>query len=1049
MLRPAAAGRATVRRDPFIRRIDDYVSAFMDRASGGVLMRTALQRIGAAVLALTLLPAFAAAQSATGNIEGVVTDQSGAVIPGATVLVRNMDTNLTRELTTDEQGRYRATALQPGSYEVTVTLAGFEGTPVTNVQVLVGQTQPVDVKMRPAGVAEDVTVTGETPIIDTRRTDVSHVVNEQEIANLPINGRRWDNFVLLGPAVTNDGNFGLVSYRGISGLYNNNTVDGADNNQAFFSEARGRTRVSYTISQAAIREFQVGISNFSAEFGRAAGGTVNAVTKSGANQMRGEAFYFLRDDKFQAREPTIPRDLAKPDERRQQFGVSAGGPIRQDRMFYFVNFDQQLRDFPYFVRPSTATFFESACTAPGCDATRAFFNSLAGFFPREGDNKILLGKVDMALTSKTNLSLQYNMHRWDSPSGVQTQSVITVAESANGRDIVKTDFGLATLNTVLSQRWLNEARVQIGRDFEAQEPNAPGPSTTVSGGMSFGMANFLPRPKYPDEKRFQFIDNVTWYTGAHTVKVGADINYVRETLINLFSGGGVYSYNNLNAIASDCPIGASGCTPLLTGATSDRRRYSTFSQAFDLRSGAEPGGIFFTTTDYNAFIQDTWRLNDRLTLNLGLRYEYQQLPQPPSGNPAIPATMRFNQDKNNWGPRAGFTYDVDGSHETVIRAGWGVYFGRTSNSQVASAITDNAVTFATFNFTPTSAGAPQYPNVFSAPPTGTGAVPSIRYLVPDLQRPQIYMSEVSVDRLIGRRLTVSASYLNSQGRHLPTFPDTNLPAPTATVEYFLDGVSKGTFPFYRGFRPDRTIGNALAMADIVESSYHALVLQAKRRFANGLLFNANYTLSKSEDTGQNSQTFFPQFSTMYDPQNIELEKGPSSFDRRHRLVTSFHYAPGFLYGIQIGGTGTFESGLPLTAAIQGGVSTASSPTSTATTNGSGASNRAPFDRRNGFRRDGRKTFDVRLSKRFDLGDRRQLHVLWEAFNVFNFVNYTVFSTTKYRVASNTFDAAANKVTMNLNEVLNAQGESDFGRPITASNTLFGPRDMQLGVKFIW
>ena len=1029
-------------------------------------MRTVFQRMGAAVLALALLPAFAAAQTATGNIEGVVTDQSGAVVPGATVLVRNMDTNLTRELTTDEQGRYRATALQPGSYEVTVTLAGFEGTPVTNVQVLVGQTQPVDVKMRPAGVAEDVTVTGETPIIDTRRTDVSHVVNEQEIANLPINGRRWDNFVLLGPAVTNDGNFGLVSYRGISGLYNNNTVDGADNNQAFFSEARGRTRVSYTISQAAIREFQVGISNFSAEFGRAAGGTVNAVTKSGTNQMRGEAVYFLRDDKFTATDPFFPDGVKRPDERRQQFGISTGGPIKPDRVFYFVNFDQQLRDFPYFVRPGSTAFLTpdgtapASCTAAGCAATAAYINSLSGFFPREGNNKIFLGKVDWALSQKNVLAFQYNMHRWDSPSGVQTQPVITVAESANGKDIVKTDFGLITLNTIISQRWLNEARVQVGRDFEAQIPNSEGPGTTFSSnaGIAYGMPNFLPRPKYPDERRYQFIDTITWYTGAHNVKIGADINYVQENLINLFQGGGIYNYSNLNNLALDCPAGATGCAPTLIGAIADRRHYSSYTQAFDLRGQGFAGDIYFTTTDYNAFIQDTWRVNDRMTVNLGLRYEYQRLPQPAdtsvrgvafTGNPNYPETQRFNQDKNNWGPRVGFTYDIDGSHKTVIRAGWGLYYGRTSNSAVASALTNTAVTFATYNFSPTSAGAPQYPNVFSAPPSGTGAVPAIQYLVSDLERPQIYMSEVSVDRLIGRDITVSASYLNSLGRHLPTFPDTNLPEPTATVEYFLAGESKGTFPFYRGARPDTRIGSAIAVADIVESTYHALVLQAKKRFNKGLLFNVNYTLSKSEDTGQNSTTFISNFATLYDPRNIGLEKGPSAFDRRHRLVTSFHYAPDFLYGIQIGGTGTFESGLPLTSTITGGVTSASGATTTFTTNGSGASNRVPFETRNGFRREGRNTFDLRLSKRFDLGDRRQLQVMWEAFNVFNIVNYTGFSTVRYSVASSSFNAAANKVTVNLAEVLNSASQPDFGRPTTASNTLFGPRDMQLGVKFIW
>ena len=165
--------------------------------------------------------------------------------------------------------------------------------------------------MRAAGVTETLTVTAEAPLIDTRRTDVSNVVGETAIENLPINGRRWENFVLLGPGVTNDGNFGLVSYRGISGLYNNNTVDGADNNQAFFSEARGRTRTAYSISQAAIKEFQVGISNFSAEFGRAAGGTVNAVTKSGTNAFRGEGFYFLRDDKFTSKDrSSLPASTA-------------------------------------------------------------------------------------------------------------------------------------------------------------------------------------------------------------------------------------------------------------------------------------------------------------------------------------------------------------------------------------------------------------------------------------------------------------------------------------------------------------------------------------------------------------------------------------------------------------------------------------------------------------------------------------------------------------------------------------------------------------------
>jgi Carboxypeptidase regulatory-like domain/TonB dependent receptor len=989
----------------------------------------------------------AAQTAASGTVEGIVKDPTGGVLPGVTVIVRNMETNVARETVTDEGGRYRAAALQPGRYEVSAELAGFEGSRISDVIVQVGQNVPIDVQMRPAGVSETLTVSGESPVIDIARTDVSNVVGQQAISNLPINGRRWENFVLLSPGVTNDGNFGLVSYRGISGLYNNNTVDGVDNNQAFFSEARGRTRVSYTISQAAIREFQVGISNFSAEFGRAAGGTVNAVTKSGTNTLHGEGFYFLRDDAFQAREPFTP---TKPEELRQQFGVSVGGPIRRDRVFYFVNYDQQLRDFPGFVRTSNVAFFDSACTAPGCAATRAFFDGLTGFFPREGNNRIFLGKVDTALNQKHNLSVQYNLHRWKSPNGIQTQPILSgTSNDANGTDLVETDFVVVSMNSVLSNKLLNEFRVQIGRDFEAQEPNAPGPSTTVTGGVSFGMPNFLPRPKYPDERRYQFIDNVSYYFGPHSLKAGMDINYVREDVINLFQGGGVYSYTSLQTMAADCPPGAAGCVRLADATPG--RHYSNYTQAFDLRGLA--GDVFFTTTDYNFFIQDTWTVGPQFTVNLGLRYEYQKLPQPGetevrgivfTGNPSYPLTQSFNQDRNNWGPRAGFTYDFGGNHTTIVKGGYGIYFGRTSNSVLSSALTNNAVTFATYTFNNNAAGAPTYPNVLSAPPTIAGARPSIQYLASDLERPEIHMADITFEREVAEALTVSASYLFSRGTHLPLFIDTNLPAPSAQVNYVLGGQNLGTFPFYRGSRPDANIAAAIQVLDVVDSRYHGLVLQVNRRFSRGLLFNVNYTLSKATDNGQNSTTFISNFPSVFDPNNLAAEEGTSNFDRRHRFVASAHYAPGYLWGIQLGGVITMESGLPVDPTIQGGVSAAATGAVVAsTTNGTGGSFRVPFLERNSFRQDGRSTVDLRLSKAFDLAGRGQLVLLWEAFNLFNRVNYTTYASQRYAVASSSFNAATNTVTVNLND------NAGFLQPTAASNTIFGPRDMQLGIKFLW
>ena len=999
------------------------------------------------LLALFCLSALGAAGTATAqtaattNVEGVVIDQTGAVLPGVMVQIRNEGTNGVREVVTDSQGRYRAVALAPGLYQVSATLPGLSAAPVGGVRAQVGQTVTVDVTMRAAGVAEEVTVTGEAPLIDTSRTDVSNVVSQVAIENLPINGRRWENFVLLSPGVTNDGNFGLVSYRGISGLYNNNTVDGVDNNQAFFSEARGRTRASYTISQAAIREFQVGVSNFSAEFGRAAGGTVNAVTKSGTNQTHGEAFYFLRDDAFQAKEPFFPKALDKPEERRHQYGISVGGPIRKDKAFYFVNYDEQRRNFPYFVNTASTTFLDQACTAPGCAATRAFFlQETQSPVPREGNNRIFLGKVDVALNGKHNLSLQYNRHRWDAPNGVRTPALNSNARTDNGTDIVKTDFGLLTLNSVFTPRLLNELRVQVGRDFEQQLPNARGPGTSVTGGFSYGMPNFLPRLKYPDERRYQILDAVTFLAGAHSVKVGVDINYVREDIENLFQGGGIYSYGNLQNIAADCPPDAAGCVPLADANTG--RHYTSFNQAFDLRAG-HTGDLLFNTTDYNFYVQDTWRVSRPLTLNLGLRYEYQKLPQPEQSNPAYPLTQRIAQDKNNFGPRLGFSYNVGGNHQTVFKGGFGLYYGLTSNSYIFSALTNNAVTFATYNFSPTTAGAPVYPNVLAAPPTGPGVRPAISVLSSELERPEIYMGDLTIERSLRRDLVVSASYLYSKGKKLPIFIDTNLGSANSEVTYLLGTENLGTFPFYRGARPDANIGRSIEVRSVAESQYHGLVLQAQKRWSGGFLFNANYTLSSATDNGQNSTTFISGFMNVYDPANLGLEDGTSNLDRRHRAVTSLHYAPTWLWGFQFGAIGTFESGLPVTANISGGVAAATGGTDTSTTNGTGGSLRVPFVERNIDRQTGRKTIDARLSKAFKIGGDRQLQLLWEVFNVTNSTNYTVFSATKYRVGSSTYDAATNRVTVNLTE------DTGYLRPTQASSTLFGPRDMQVGLKFLW
>jgi hypothetical protein len=309
------------------------------------------------------------------------------------------------------------------------------------------------------------------------------------------------------------------------------------------------------------------------------------------------------------------------------------------------------------------------------------------------------------------------------------------------------------------------------------------------------------------------------------------------------------------------------------------------------------------------------------------------------------------------------------------------------------------------------------------------------------------MADLTFERQISVSTTLSASYLYSRGSNLPIFIDTNFNPPSAQVTYMLEGQNVGTFPFYRSVRPDANVNRILTLESIVKSRYNALVLAANRRFSDGLLFNVHYTLGKSTDTGQNSTTFFSLFNQSYDPLNPTLAMdAPSDFDRRHRFVGSMYYRPNYLYGIGLSAIVTVESGFPITPNISGGVPAATGAANTSTTNGSGGSNLAPWLGRNSERQDGRKTVDLRASKQFGVGGGRKVEVLWEVFNLFNWVNYTGASSSAFNVSSSpaaAYDPTTNTVTVNLAR------NAGFLVPTTIGNTLYGMRDMQLGLKVYW
>ena len=422
----------------------------------------------ASLLVLAFCAIAFAQSTTTGAIGGVVTNPNKEVVPGAAVTVKNVETNKEESATTDDTGRFKVANLQPGKYSVTVNSTGFSPLTQENVIVEIGRETPLEISLSVGPVTGTVDVSAEAPVINTSQQDFSSNINQTSINELPINGRRWSNFALLTPGAVPDGTFGLISFRGISGLLNNNTIDGGDNNQAFFAEERGRTRISYSISQAAIREFQVNTSSYSAEYGRSAGGVVNAITKSGTNEFHGDLFYYQRNNKWGARNPlaTNTAEVApgifgpvgiKPRDVRHQFGGTIGGPIVKDKAFFFFSYDQQKRDFPGLARFSSPTFLNLSSgnkttlinrgvTDAQITDTVNFLKSITGEVTRRGDQTLILPKIDWNVNGSNTLTVTYNRLRWDSPNGIQTQATNTRARDNFGDDFVDIDWLTVRLN---------------------------------------------------------------------------------------------------------------------------------------------------------------------------------------------------------------------------------------------------------------------------------------------------------------------------------------------------------------------------------------------------------------------------------------------------------------------------------------------------------------------------------------------------------------------------------------------------------------------------
>ena len=1073
------------------------------------------------LLGLTMMTTSLMAQSTTsGAVSGVVTDATGAVVPGAKVEVKNVGTNDVTTATSDEGGRYHAVNLQPGKYEVKVAASNFAAFKAS-CTVEVGRITDVDAKLNAAGGAETVEVKDEAPVINTEHQDFANNIDQTSIQNLPINGRRWSNYALLTPSANPDGTFGLISFRGISGLLNNNTIDGGDNNSNFWGEERGRTRLSYSTSQDAVKEFQVNTSNYSAEYGRSAGGAVNTVTKSGTNNLHGSGYWYFRDNALGATNPstTLNGVPFKPDDRRQQFGGTLGGPIVKDKMFFFFNYDQQKRNFPgdaiplantagyqYSSGPFTVAAPATACPAPNAafpnnytlgnaiycrfgqnqalaqaasDAGYGFFTSLLGLTPRTGDQLIFFPKVDYKVLGG-NWSTSYNWLNWTSPSGIQTQPTNTIAKDQFGSDLVRTRalnsiFNRPIGNSALEAKfhWSTETLSgDFGTDLPGQAevagilgPHVPGAS--ITGFLNIGTQSYLPRPALPQETQYQESVSLLFNKSKHTIKMGGEILHQSEDVQSLNQAYGTFNYpgnfgfanflaDTYNSAANNFTgSGVKRCGTVATPTPC----YSNLFQSIGIL------GYDYGTNDYAGFIQDDYKILPRLNINMGLRYEYEAFPAPQFVNPLAPATNNTVNDTNNFGPRIGFAYDVFGTGKLVVRGGYGLYYGRIINSTIAGALTSTGLTTAQPNFTISpSATSPAYPNLATS---GTSSAPGIVFYAPGLGNPMVHESDAIVEYEVVKNTVVSVSYLNSMGRGLLNFLDTNLPAVQGTNTFTRpDGTTFTTPTYGTGARPNASFNQMTKITNSVDSDYNAFVAQVTRRMTSNWQMQASYTYSRSTDNGQNSTTFTTGNNAL-DPNNPQNEFGPSQFDVPHKFIATAVWQPNYfkdsnkaahyiLDGWTLAPIVNLSSGFTYTGVISGNLpftqigGVGANVANCASTHNSGINcavpgfgdNRPPDVEKNSFRSPGRYTTDYRMSRTINTSERTNVEFIAEAFNLFNHPNVSGINNSEYGIGT----CSGNVATNNLSCPLTAL--SSFGTPSSIDGgTNLRERQIQFAVRF--
>jgi outer membrane receptor protein involved in Fe transport len=940
----------------------------------------------------------------------VVEDASGAVVPAAQIAVKNVDTNFGRELTTGTDGRFVFLQLAPGRYQVTVSKEGFATLVQEGVVVSVGQTVTLSPSLKVSDVAETVTVTG-TATVDTTRTESSSTLNETTIATTPILGRKFEDLLTLTPGVSvvqgPDGD--EITFAGQRGVFNNISLDGGDYNNGFFGEQMGGQRAAIDITLEAVKEFQVVATGAGAEFGRTAGGVVNVITKSGTNDLHGSLFHFQRLEGLTSE----ASDGSKlEDFHREQFGGTLGGPIQKDKAFFFLAVEHINENF---VRPNLSTALGSCpvgspnirehedLIADNAECQRLalldFFQTTRG--QDEGqpiDHKInntaVLAKVDWLLNPSNTLAVSYN---FDYSKNInQTFDVAGYGTSANGTE-GPSKINVLNLNlfSTVSPTKLNELHITYSREERprsAVESNVP--ADTAMGFVNtfrFGNPFFLQPAVDELIWRGQIKNNFSIVTGSHTIKVGGEwIHTVNEQVFRGFFTGRYIFDSVPGFLRYASPAGAGGFGPYTLGcsdgtfvtfpatcaggATTTGGPLLLYLQGAGLQGLATDatGASDITNNEIALFVQDKWQPTPNLTLNLGLRWDAQYMPETIDprttayafalGDPSFPSDGDIPDQGFQLQPRFGFAWDVKGDARSVLRGSAGIYYARQNMLSQVGSVTTNGVQQQTifrqsFPFA-TFADMPVWPNVLTPAPVAPGEFPlfsGVRVFDRDYENPRTYTVNLAYEQELAADWAAYIDLTAAWGRNLTRFLNYNVANPVCCDA----GAGTGNKYAYLGSPFGPQLGEVMVATSLGESFYRGATIGVRKRFSRGYQIEANYVLSKDEDDDSNERDPFTDRSFNFF--DHELDYGLSDRDIRHKFN---FYGYGEFWGFRGNARIQARSAQPITP----------NPRSL---NG--------VDRgRNTLRKDNAFfSFDWRLMRPFRVGKDAELIPMIEMFNTFN------------------------------------------------------------------